>query len=905
MKTITELIGNLGDHSGRAITEYRDEKKVSWSYPRLAEESLKLAAGLKKRNLEEERVVVSGENSISWLVVALGAIAAGASVVPLNFDLGDEELSACIEDSDPSLIFADDEIKERLNGLSAEFPEIYSLDPEKKESGWRNLAAESPLRADELEAVDPAVIFYTSGTTGRPKGVPLTHENLIFSIKSVKNAEIVGQGDKVLLPLPLYHVYPFVVGTLTPLGLGLPLAFPASLTGPDIVNALKENNITVIIGVPRLYRALVEGIEDRISSGSLPLRIMLRALLGVSQFIRKNLNLRWGKKLLAPLHNRVAPELRLLASGGAALDNELAWKLEALGWEVDTGYGLTETSPLLTLNLSDYNKFEASGKPLPGVEIKIEPASLPAEARTDELGEVLARGPNVFEGYRNLPEETREVFTEDDWFKTGDMGRLDSDGFLHLEGRVSTLIVTESGKNVQPARLEEIYGASEVVEEIGILEKSGHLAALVVPDVDELRRSGESNLREGVENELRKIGRDLPEYKRLTEVEISREEIPRTRLGKIRRHLLSERYEQARDSSEREREEGTPLEVAEMEEDVQKILQNEAPREVWEWLADKYSDRPLAPDSNFQLDLGVDSLQWVDFTLRIEELTGARLSEEQVGRIQTVRDLLEEIQQSAGRGEKEKKKGSSPLEEPAEFLEENQKKWLAPRSFFHRLLAPVFYWSNRLLMKTFFRVQVSGRENIPADEQFVLAPNHVSYFDAFFLGAALDYPSMLQTRWAAWREVAFSNPLFRLACRVAGAVPVDPLNNPASSLAFGEYILRNDCNLSWFPEGRRSPDGELQEFQAGLGLLLKDREIPVVPACIQGGHKVLPPGKIIPRLNKVQVVFGEPVLPAQLAEEGEGASPEKRIVSALKTRVARLQSENSNPRGEAEEQQEL
>ncbi len=894
MQTISDLIANLSDYSGKALTEYRADKKISWSYPQLSGRVLKMAGGLKERGItEKDRVVITGENSISWLTAALGAIAAGASVVPLNYELDDKELAACVEDSDPSLIFADQKIMSRLEDLDKQFAEIYSLDPEEKDdSGWEKLLAEEPLAAAEIRTVDPVVIFYTSGTTGRPKGVPLTHENLMFSIKSVKNAEIVGGEDKVLLPLPLYHVYPFVVGTLAPMALGLPLVFPASLTGPDIIEALDENNLTVIIGVPRLYRALVEGIEERIASSSLPVRLLLSGLFTVSRFLRKKFNLRWGKKLLAPLHSRVAPQLRLLASGGAALEGELAWKLEGLGWEVDTGYGLTETSPLLTLNLSDYNNFEASGKPLPGVDLKIEPGSLPEEARENNLGEVLARGPNVFGGYRNLPDKTGEVFTEDGWFKTGDIGRINSGGFLFLEGRVSTLIVTESGKNVQPKRLEAIYGESELIDEIGILEKSGRLAALVVPDLDALRHRGESNLREGVETELRKIGRQLPEYQRIAKFEITRQEIPRTRLGKIRRHLLVERYEQAKDSSGRKKKTGTPLPVAEMEAEDQKILEKEAARRVWDWLAEKYSDLPLEPDSNFQLDLGVDSLQWVDFTLRIEELTGIRLTEEQIGQIETVRELLLELSQTGLRDTSEVEKKANPLENPDEFLTGEQKKWLNPRNFFHRLLAPVFYWSNRLLMKTFFGVQVTGKENLPGDENFILAPNHVSYFDAFFLGAALDYNNMHKTRWAAWREVAFSNPLFRLACRIAGAVPVDPLNNPASSLAYGEYILRKKWNLAWFPEGRRSPDGELQEFQPGLGILLKERETPVVPTRIKGGHEVLPPGRKLPRIHRVKVIFGEPVRPGELADEGTGSTREKCIVSALKTRVAALDSEN-------------
>ncbi|MGM0380427.1 MAG: AMP-binding protein [bacterium] len=889
MKNIVELITSLSSYPDQGITAYRSDKKITLSYPEFSEQILKLAAGLQKYGLNEgDRVAIIGKNSIDWLVVCLGAIAAGVTVVPLNQDLNEEELSTVLEDSTPALIFTDGEYAGGLRSLEVELPEIYFLSSEKnKEKNWREILADQPLTSAQLSAVDPAVIFYTSGTTGRPKGVPLTHQNLIFSIRSVKNAGIVNSKDRVLLPLPLYHVYPFVVGTLTPLALGLSVVFPASFTGPDIVQALTDSAITVIIGVPRLYRALVEGIEERIEKSKWPVQRLLRGLLLLSGFLRRKFNISLGKILLTPLHRRIAPRLRMLASGGAALDEELAWKLEALGWEVNTGYGLTETSPLLSLNLSHYNNFGSAGKPLPGVEIKIDSDPVPESAAEEGWGEVLARGGNVFSGYRNLPEETESSFTGEGWFRTGDMGKRGVDNFLYLQGRVSTMIVTESGKNIQPAHLEDIYGESEVIEEIGVLADERKLAALVVPDLEQLQHRGESDVRAGIEAQLKKIGRELPEYQRLSDFEISYDEIPRTRLGKIRRHLLEKMYIEAKENTSGVST-GSPCPVEQMEEEDRKILEDEAARKVWDWLADKYSNQQLTPATDFQLELGVDSLQWVDFTLRIEELVDVQLTEEQVGEIQIVRDLLREVakKQTAGRGGNQKE--VNPLEKPEGFLNDEQKKWLQSRNLFHRLLNGGFYWLNRVLMKIVFRIQVSGGNNIPNDQNFVLAPNHVSYFDPFFLGAALEYDTMYRTHWAAWRQAAFSNPLFRLGCRMAGVVPVDPLNNPASSLAYGEAILRKGWNLAWFPEGRRSPDGQLQDFQPGLGILLKNRQTSVIPTYIEGAEKVLPPGRKIPKFHRVKITFGEPVSPEILAEEGEGELREKRIISALRSRVLGL-----------------
>ena len=291
------------------------------------------------------------------------------------------------------------------------------------EKFFRQEASGLPLVRRE----DVAVLFYTSGTTGPPKGVPLSHGNIASQLESIADLKIITAGDRALLPLPLHHVYPFVVGMLAPLTLGLPLVLPLSLSGQQLLRALREGEVTVIIGVPRLYSALYAGINARVESSGWVMRGLFRALLNISAVLRNSLGLRVGKLFFRSLHNRFGKHLRLFASGGSALDPQLASKLEALGWDVAIGYGLTETSPLLTINLPGQATPGSVGKPFPGVEVRIDPHALekPERVRGHEVGEVLARGPNVFAGYLNLPEKTAEVFTSDGWFRTGDMGYLD------------------------------------------------------------------------------------------------------------------------------------------------------------------------------------------------------------------------------------------------------------------------------------------------------------------------------------------------------------------------------------------------------------------------------------------------------------------------------------------------
>ena len=265
----------------------------------------------------------------------------------------------------------------------------------------------------ELEADQPTVLLYTSGTTGTPKGVPLTHGNLCANLRALQAAGLASSEDRVLLPLPLHHAYPLTVGLLAPLAVGAAVVLPAGITGPQIMHALHDRRCTIMIAVPRLYEAMLAGIERQIAGAPRPIAAALRGLLDLAVWIRRRLGRRIGKALFFPLHRRIGPALRLLASGGARLDPKVAWQLEGLGWEVLTGYGLTETAPILTFNPPGRARIESAGLAVEGVELRLGPA----EDAEPGHGEILAKGPNVFSGYWDNPEATAEAFTDDGYFR--------------------------------------------------------------------------------------------------------------------------------------------------------------------------------------------------------------------------------------------------------------------------------------------------------------------------------------------------------------------------------------------------------------------------------------------------------------------------------------------------------
>jgi long-chain acyl-CoA synthetase len=898
LRTLQSLIEDLAAHGDRpAVLALHKEGTERWSYAELADRVRRLAVGLIQEGGvgRGDPVALLAGNRPEWLAACLAVIQAGAVVVPLDVQFGDDALAHVLSDSGARLLFTTADQASRLERLDikAGLTPILLDAGSEDERSWRRLLTDRAGDLPPIEKDDPATLFYTSGTTGPPKGVPLSHGNLAFELNALLEAKLVTADDRILLPLPLHHIYPFVIGMLAPLMFGLPIILPHSLTGPQMVRALKEGEATMILGVPRLYRALHAAIEARSRSGGRVAGALFKASAGLSTWLRRRLGLRVGKVLLRPVHRQFGPQLRVLVSGGAALNPELAWKLEGLGWSVGSGYGLTETAPILTLDPPGRGRIGSVGQPLPGVEIRIDTSAQPAapqqaegkQGRYEE-GEILARGPNVFAGYHDLPDKTVEAFTDDGWFRTGDLGYFNDDGYLYVTGRVSTLIKTEGGEKIQTEDLEEAYLESPLIGEIGVLRKDNRLVAVVVPEPSEVRRHG-GEADQAVRDALGERSRGLPSYQHLSDYAITLEPLPRTHLGKIQRHRLEERYDRAKKGKERpDRAAAGPMAPEEMSGEDRALLDDPAAKQVWDWLAGRYPEARLTPDTSPQLELGIDSLEWMNLTMEIGQRTGIELSEEAIGRIETVRDLLYEVaeQGRAGQGASQ----ASPLERPEEALSDQQKRWLEPLGPMQSALAWCLFALNRALMRGLFHLRVEGLEHLPEQGPFLLAPNHASHLDPLAVAAALDPRRLRQTYWGGWTRTAFGNPLMRLVSRLAHVVPIEPERAARSSLALGAAVLKRRKNLVWFPEGERSPTGDLQLFKPGIGMLLEHFKTPVVPVFLRGTYAAMPRGKILPRLQPVTVIFGQPLDADDLDQQGEGEQAHERIVQALHDRVAAL-----------------
>lgn len=859
---------------GPAVIAFVGERRADISFAELTRRAHRFAETVARCRFGPGTTVgLMGPNSPEWIEAFWGIVASGLVVMPIDPQVGDDDLRRMLRIGECRVIFAATSLIGRINAIN---PDSVALDltatapaESEKATGLTNLG--QPCVAPS----DVAIVVFTSGTTGPPKAVPLTHANLLSNVRALTAEGLVGRDDRILLPLALHHTYPLTVGMLTVLGSGACLILPARIAGPELVEAIQAGHATILLGVPRLYTALVENISAAIVHRSSLRKDLFSASLSLSRRAQRLLHLPIGRWLFRPIRRKIGPELRLMVCGGAALSPGIEAALEGLGWVVLTGYGLTETSPIVTFNRAGRSCFGSAGQPLPGVSIRI------AKADTHGVGEIEAWGSSVFAGYRRDPDAPRAAFTADGWFRTGDLGRLDAKGNLFVVARQNETIVLSSGLKIFPEPVEDAYSEDPLIQEIAVFGHEGKLVALIVPSEEEVRKAGAIRLDGLVRDALEMRARTLPSYLRLAGFAVTWTPLPRTRLGKIQRNFLPSLYEHA--NVPRQASESVsiaPHDVA--------LLENQRGKMVWRWLRDRYPNQPIELDTSPQLDLGIDSLGWIDLTLALQRDLEIRLTEAQIAGILTLGDFVREAI-AAAKGAQD----GSTIESLS-----RQQMWLEPYGPGVAALRLVGEALLRAVMRSVFRLRVEGRENLP-DPPFILCPNHVSYLDPFALAAALPHRHLRRTYWAGWTGILFSSRLRRLFSRAAQVIPVDPDRAAASAIALGGSVISLGRTLVWFPEGGLSPDGTLQQFLPGIGAVLEAHPVAVVPVYLFGGDKALPLGKHFPRPSAITVRFGSPVQPARLCGSPPGHIDHQAIANVIHDGVAVLRdlgSKHTNER---------
>ncbi|HXW68172.1 MAG TPA: AMP-binding protein, partial [Dissulfurispiraceae bacterium] len=496
-----------------------------------------------------DRIAIVAENRPEWCAAYIAAVGCGCIAVPIDIQLGNDEIKDLLIHSGTKTAFCSDKTVSNLLGAiegtgirEVNFDDKAFLPPGR---------SVSPSFHHAVAPGDIASIIYTSGTTGNPKGVLLTHNNLCSDAEALLAVDLVTHSDNVLAVLPLHHTYPFMCTFLVPLILGATITFGPGLKAPELLAAIKENGVTVLVGVPRLFDMLSNGILSRIRDRGGVLKGVLIGMLRLCGALRRSFDFNIGRIVFASVHKSFQG-IKFFASGGARLAPRVMNDLEALGFTVLEGYGLTETAPVITFNPIEKRKPGSAGRPLPGVEIKI---------RDD--GEILAKGPMVMKGYYENEDATRETL-KDGWLFTGDLGYLDEEGYLFITGRKKEVIVLSSGKNIYPEDLERAYVAISLIKEICVsgIEHNGTVdavQAVIVPDFEYARQHSIGNINDELSWQIRGVSAGLPDYMRIRGYTVSSGPLPRTPLGKLRRFMVQDLFRKQGYPAEAIREEDQKL----------------------------------------------------------------------------------------------------------------------------------------------------------------------------------------------------------------------------------------------------------------------------------------------------------------------------------------------------------
>ena len=530
------------------FTDFEGENgsKRTFTYGQVKENVLALASWFKNSGVEKgDRIAVSGKNSPEWGTVFLAGLFCGAVVCPMDYALHDNEMDNILATAKPKLFFVDEEKFQRFKNLSADY-EVYSLSPKFKDEFVMDLKAEGNVDLHEALEDDLAVILFTSGTTGNPKGVMLTHKNLVSDAYIAQTRMYLNEKDVFYALLPIHHAYTMQAVFIESLSVGAEIVYGKSMAVTRLMKELKEGQITMLLGVPLLFNKLLAGIMKGIKSKGPIVYGAIKILLELSYIIKKLTGKNPGKVLFkAVLKQANIYSLRIAICGGGPLASSVFKIYNEMGIDFVQGYGLTETSPIITLNPVDHFKIESVGQYFfPWMEMKI------IDAAEDGAGEVAVKGPMVFKGYYNMPEETAKVFTEDGFFRTGDIGRLDKEGYLVLCGRAKNMIVTDGGKNVYPEEIENAFQLETDIAQItvsGYVEdkesKAEKIEALVYPSDDlfaklNLKREEDpepDEVKNAVNEIVAKINRTLQPYARISKVTILDKALEMTTTQKVKR----------------------------------------------------------------------------------------------------------------------------------------------------------------------------------------------------------------------------------------------------------------------------------------------------------------------------------------------------------------------------------
>ena len=822
------------------VTDFNKEavfyKNKEYTYKDLIREAkyISKVLGIEKG----EKVVNFMENRPEFICSFFGIW--NSKGVPINIDAGytAEELEYILTDADPKVIMTSNKnlkVAEEAIKLSGKNIRIINCDEIKSPEDFE--VDEYVIYSPEPE--DIGVLLYTSGTTGKPKGVVLTFDNLMSNVDAIIEIKMATPKDRLLALLPYHHVLPLSINLLMAIHIGTLVVLIDELSASAILGALQKYKITIVVGVPRLWEMIHKGLMEKIKSSKIANLLF--------ELCKKVKSVTLSKIVFKKVHQALGGNIRYLVSGGAKLDPNIMDDFKVLGIKVLEGYGLTETSPIIAFTRPDDVCIGTVGKTIPGVEVKI----------ADD-GELLVKGRNVLKEYYNKPEATKEAKDENGWFHTGDLGKIE-DGYISIVGRKKEMIVLSNGKNINPIDIEnEIAKGSDLIKEIAVMEHNNHLLALVYPDFKLIKERSITNITETLKWDIiDSYNINAPAYRKILEIKIVKDEFPKTKLGKLRRFMLKDILKNLEDGGEnahKERPEDPESKTREFQTLAQYIKEEKGEN--------------IYPDSHIEIDLGLDSLDIIQLNSFIEKTFGFKIKEEETVDLKVIKDICEYIRKNSKEYHLEKINWSEILKESIGYpLPSSNMIWLT-KIFF----API--------LKFYLGLKIKGVEKLSKEPRIIIC-NHESFIDAFAVQRLFKGDMLKNTYYFAIKK-HFDKVGLRFMANHGNIILMDINENLKESLQISAEVLKEGKNLVIFPEGARTRDGKLQDFKKFFGILSKELNIPVTVLGIDGAYESMPFGSIFPRPAKIKLeVLGE-VNPSGLSVE-EIVNNSKEIIRVWKS----------------------
>lgn len=545
-------VKRFGERNAFTDWDTDDGSKRTYSYNEVYAKVEKLAKWLVQNGVEKgDRIAVSGKNSPEWATVYLAAHFAGAIICPIDFALHDDEIENLLNTAEPKFLFIDFEKFEHFDENPKSY-KVYSLNRRNQKYVY-DLEPDEDVELNQFPSEeDTAAILFTSGTTGVPKGVMLSHKNLVSDAFIAQYHMIIDYNDVFYALLPIHHAYTMLAVFIESICIGAEIVFGKSMAVSKLMKELKEGKITMLLGVPLLFNKLAAGILNGIKQKGKFVYVILKILMEISYIIKKITKINVGHKMFnAVLKKANINTIRIAICGGGPLAKSVFKLYNQLGIDFVQGYGLTETSPIIALNPVQHFKIESVGKYFVGhMEMKI------LNPNEEGIGEICVKGPMVMQGYYKMPEETDKMFTGDGWFKTGDLGWLDSENYLMLSGRCKNLIVTEGGKNVYPEEIEDSFQLETDIQQITVRgyvadknTNSEEIEAMIYPSdslFEKMNFSREDSIRNDdkktevlklISKIVEKINKKLQPYQRISKITILEKPLEMTTTMKVKRNF--------------------------------------------------------------------------------------------------------------------------------------------------------------------------------------------------------------------------------------------------------------------------------------------------------------------------------------------------------------------------------